>query len=84
MSAAGEPGAIVFFLAGVRLWIFAAAAVGAAGAAPLIWSMLRDYQKARLTTFLSPDADPLGAGYHILQSKIALGSGSTAFSARGS
>jgi rod shape determining protein RodA len=68
-------GAIVFFLAGVRLWIFGAALVAAGGAAPLIWSMLRDYQRARLTTFLSPDADPLGAGYHIMQSKIALGSG---------
>ena len=68
-------GAIIFFLAGVRLWIFGAAAVAAGGAAPLIWSMLRDYQRARLTTFLAPDADPLGAGYHILQSKIALGSG---------
>lgn len=68
-------GAIVCFLAGVRLWVFGAAAVAAAGAAPLIWSMLRDYQRARLTTFLSPDADPLGAGYHIMQSKIALGSG---------
>jgi rod shape determining protein RodA len=68
-------GAIVFFLAGVRLWIFGAAAVAAGAAAPLIWSMLRDYQRARLTTFLAPDADPLGAGYHIMQSKIALGSG---------
>jgi rod shape determining protein RodA len=68
-------GAIVFFLAGVRLWVFGAAALAAAGSAPLVWSMLRDYQRARLTTFLSPDADPLGAGYHILQSKIALGSG---------
>jgi rod shape determining protein RodA len=68
-------GAVVFFLAGVRLWVFAAALVAAAGAAPLIWSMLRDYQRARLYTFLTPDADPLGAGYHIMQSKIALGSG---------
>jgi rod shape determining protein RodA len=68
-------GAILFFLAGVRLWIFGAVAAAAAGAAPLIWSMLRDYQKARLYTFLSPDTDPLGAGYHIMQSKIALGSG---------
>jgi rod shape determining protein RodA len=68
-------GAIVFFLAGVRLWIFGAALVAAAGAAPLVWSMLRDYQRARLYTFLSPDTDPLGAGYHIMQSKIALGSG---------
>ncbi|MBV9554972.1 MAG: rod shape-determining protein RodA [Alphaproteobacteria bacterium] len=68
-------GAIVFFLAGVRLWVFAAGAVAAAAAAPLAWSMMRDYQRARLTTFLSPDTDPLGAGYHIMQSKIALGSG---------
>jgi len=68
-------GAIIFFLAGVRLWMFGAAAVAAGAAAPLVWSMLRDYQKARLTTFLSPDTDPLGAGYHIMQSKIALGSG---------
>jgi rod shape determining protein RodA len=68
-------GAIIFFLAGVRLWIFAAAVIAAGTAAPLAWSMLRDYQKARFTTFLSPDSDPLGAGYHIMQSKIALGSG---------
>jgi rod shape determining protein RodA len=68
-------GAIICFLAGVRLWIFGAAAVAAGALAPLTWSMLRDYQRARLTTFLSPDADPLGAGYHIMQSKIALGSG---------
>jgi len=44
-------------------------------AAPFAWSHLHDYQKARLTTFMNPDADPLGAGYNILQSKIALGSG---------
>ncbi|HEX3535797.1 MAG TPA: rod shape-determining protein RodA [Stellaceae bacterium] len=68
-------GAILFYLGGVRLWVFAAGAVGAMTAAPLAWSMLRDYQKSRLTTFLNPDLDPLGAGYHILQSKIALGSG---------
>jgi rod shape determining protein RodA len=68
-------GAIVCFLAGTRLWVLGAAAAAATGAAPLIWSMLRDYQRARLTTFLSPDSDPLGAGYHIMQSKIALGSG---------
>jgi rod shape determining protein RodA len=68
-------GAVLCFLGGVRLWVFAAAAVAAAAAAPLAWSMLRDYQKSRLLTFLHPDRDPLGAGYHILQSKIALGSG---------
>jgi rod shape determining protein RodA len=68
-------GAIIFFLGGVRLWVFAAGTVAAAAAAPLAWSFLRDYQKTRLYTFLEPDRDPLGAGYHILQSKIALGSG---------
>jgi rod shape determining protein RodA len=55
--------------------MFAAGAAGAAAVAPLAWSMLRGYQKSRLTTFLDPERDPLGAGYHILQSKIALGSG---------
>ncbi len=68
-------GAILFFLAGVRLWVFAAGAVAAGIAAPLGWSMLRDYQRTRLYTFLDPSRDPLGSGYHILQSKIALGSG---------
>jgi rod shape determining protein RodA len=68
-------GAVLFYLGGVRLWVFASGIVAAAAAAPLAWSMLRDYQKTRLVTFLDPDRDPLGAGYHILQSKIALGSG---------
>jgi rod shape determining protein RodA len=67
-------GAVLFFLGGVRAWIFAAGTVAAAAAAPLAWSMLRDYQRVRLYTFLDPEHDPLGAGYHILQSKIALGS----------
>jgi rod shape determining protein RodA len=68
-------GVILLYLAGVRLWVFAVGALAAAAAAPIAWSMLRDYQKTRLVTFLNPDRDPLGAGYHILQSKIALGSG---------
>src|SRR5438067_10966583 len=68
-------GAAMCFLGGVRLRLFAAAALGAAVAAPFAWRMLRDYQKTRLYTFLDPDQDPLGAGYHIMQSKIALGSG---------
>jgi len=68
-------GAVLFYLGGVRLWMFAAGAVAAAAAAPLAWSFLRDYQKTRFYTFLDPERDPLGAGYHILQSKIALGSG---------
>ncbi|HEX5318991.1 MAG TPA: rod shape-determining protein RodA [Stellaceae bacterium] len=68
-------GAVVMFLAGVRLWMFGVGFAAAGAAAPLAWSMLREYQKARLYTFLDPTTDPLGAGYHILQSKIALGSG---------
>jgi rod shape determining protein RodA len=68
-------GLVMFFLGGARLWLFAAGAAAAGVAAPLAWSMLRDYQKERLYTFLDPDRDPLGAGYHILQSKIAFGSG---------
>ena len=42
---------------------------------PLVWFFLREYQKARILTFLDPDRDPLGTGYHIIQSKIAIGSG---------
>jgi len=47
----------------------------AVAAVPIAWSFLRTYQKERILTFLTPERDPLGAGYHILQSKIALGSG---------
>lgn len=68
-------GVALLFLAGVRFWMFAVMGVASAGALPLIWRFLRDYQKSRIYTFLNPDSDPLGAGYHILQSKIALGSG---------
>ncbi|MEH6547153.1 MAG: rod shape-determining protein RodA [Sneathiella sp.] len=66
---------IVFFVAGVSLWMFAAV-VGIA--VPTIffgYQFLHEYQQKRILTFLNPENDPLGAGYHILQSKIALGSG---------
>jgi rod shape determining protein RodA len=68
-------GAMLYFIAGVRLRHFALTAAAAAAALPGVWHLLRDYQKNRIYTFLDPDSDPLGAGYHILQSKIALGSG---------
>jgi rod shape determining protein RodA len=68
-------GGAVFFAAGVRLWKFALVIGGAALAAPVVYDNLRDYQRARITTFLEPESDPLGAGYNIIQSKIALGSG---------
>lgn len=68
-------GTALLFLAGVGLWVFGAVGVVVASLLPVIWRFLRDYQKNRIYTFLNPDSDPLGAGYHILQSKIALGSG---------
>ncbi len=68
-------GATLLFVAGVRLWMFLAAAVGAVGCLPFAWSFMHEYQRKRVLTFLDPDRDPLGAGYHITQSKIAIGSG---------
>ncbi len=65
----------IFFVSGVRWWKFVIVLVMVAAIAPLAWHHLHDYQKARLTTFMHPSADPLGNGYNILQSKIALGSG---------
>ena len=65
----------LLFAAGVRWWHFAAAGGAALAAGPVAWSLLHDYQRRRVLTFLDPASDPLGAGYHILQSKIALGSG---------
>ncbi len=68
-------GFAIFLGAGLRWWkvILLVLAVGAA--APVAYSHLHDYQRARLTTFMHPESDPLGAGYNIIQSKIALGSG---------
>lgn len=68
-------GAALFFLAGVPVWMFIVGFAGAAGLVPIGWHFLHDYQKKRVETFLNPESDPLGAGYHITQSKIALGSG---------
>lgn len=65
----------VFFCAGVRLWKFILIGVAGLAAIPVAWQFLREYQKQRVMTFLNPELDPLGAGYHMLQSKIALGSG---------
>jgi rod shape determining protein RodA len=68
-------GAVLLFLAGVRWWKFALVLGPMLLALPLIWQQLHDYQKLRVLTFLDPERDPLGSGYHIIQSKIALGSG---------
>lgn len=56
-----------------KTWLFLTCVCG--GAAPVLWHFLKDYQKTRLMTFLNPDLDPLKTGYHITQSKIAVGSG---------
>lgn len=65
----------IFFAAGVRLWKFGAVIVGGLVSLPIGWQFLHAYQKQRVLTFLNPEEDPLGSGYHIIQSKIALGSG---------
>jgi len=66
---------VLFFMAGVRLWKFITVIILGLAAIPVAWPMLEEYQQDRVLTFLNPERDPLGAGYHILQSKIALGSG---------
>jgi rod shape determining protein RodA len=68
-------GAVILFAAGVRIWKFVLVGVVTVAAAPVAWGFLRDYQKQRVLTFLNPESDPLGSGYHIIQSKIAFGSG---------
>ncbi len=68
-------GVIMFFMAGVKKWIFIVGIASFAVAIPLIWQFLYDYQKNRILTFIDPSRDPLGDGYNIIQSKIAIGSG---------
>ncbi len=75
-------GGVVMFLAGVSYWYFIAAITAVAGTVTAVimsrgesWQLLNNYQYKRIDTFLDPSLDPLGAGYHITQSKIALGSG---------
>ena len=71
----GGAGVSVLFLAGLQ-WRLILGGLGlAAVAAPVLWNTLHDYQRQRVMTFLNPEADPLGSGYHIIQSKIAVGSG---------
>jgi len=68
-------GGVVFLGAGMRWWMIALVATLLVVAAPVAYDHLHDYQRARITTFLNPESDPLGAGYNIIQSRIALGSG---------
>ena len=71
----GAIGSFVLLLAGISWKIIASIAALVAGAAPIIWHFMHTYQKERLFTFLSPEKDPYGSGYNIIQSKIAVGSG---------
>ena len=65
----------IFFAAGIRLWKFAVVISGVLAMLPVVWIVMHDYQKQRVLTFLNPESDPLGAGYNIIQSIIAIGSG---------
>jgi rod shape determining protein RodA len=65
----------IFFLTGINLKIFFVTVIFAIASIPVAWNFLHEYQKQRVYTFLNPEADPLGAGYNIIQSKIAIGSG---------
>lgn len=68
-------GLVVLFLAGIS-WKIIIGFLSACGAAlPVLWYVMHDYQRQRVLTFLNPESDPLGTGYHIIQSKIAIGSG---------
>lgn len=68
-------GAWVLFLAGMRWRYILLLLLAAAAAMPALWFMMHGYQRQRVLTFINPESDPLGAGYHIIQSKIAIGSG---------
>ncbi|HIF52325.1 MAG TPA: rod shape-determining protein RodA [Thiotrichaceae bacterium] len=65
----------VLFIAGISWRLLMSMGVLAAACAPILWYVMHDYQKRRVLTLLNPEEDPLGAGYHIIQSKIAIGSG---------
>lgn len=68
-------GVTVAFLSGLPMRLFVGSAAGGLAALPILFSMLHDYQRNRILIFLDPESDPLGTGYHISQSKIAIGSG---------
>lgn len=68
-------GAGMFFIGGAPVWLFIGGILGVCAIAPIAWHFMHGYQKQRITIFMHPESDPLGAGYHIMQSKIALGSG---------
>ncbi|MCK5002101.1 MAG: rod shape-determining protein RodA [Gammaproteobacteria bacterium] len=68
-------GFFVVFLAGLRWRVLLGVALAGLAFIPVLWQLMHDYQKQRVLTLLDPESDPLGSGYHIIQSKIAIGSG---------
>src|SRR3990172_9024680 len=73
--ALGISAAALLLIAGFRLRLVLVIAAVLVPVAPQVWKHLKPYQQRRVMTFIDPNADPLGAGYHIIQSKIAIGSG---------
>jgi len=71
----GAAGFYVIFFAGLPWKVIAGLLVAAGSAAPILWGMMHDYQRKRILTLIDPTTDPLGAGYHIIQATIAIGSG---------
>ena len=74
----GATGFYVIFFAGINWKVLATLGIGGLAGMPLLWSVMKDYQRKRVLTLLDPTTDPLGAGYHIIQSTIAVGSGGLA------
>jgi len=74
----GTAGFFIMFFAGMSWRVIGAIAAAGAAAVPVLWPFLHDYQRRRILTLLDPSSDPLGAGYHIIQSTIAVGSGGLA------
>jgi rod shape determining protein RodA len=68
-------GAFALFLAGISWYVIGTVGLVMAALGPMAWYLMHEYQRQRVLTFLNPESDPLGTGYHIIQSKIAIGSG---------
>ena len=68
-------GVMILFIAGIRIWKFVVGVIIFFGSFPFLWNLIEPYQQKRVLSFLNPELDPLGQGYQLIQSKIALGSG---------
>ena len=68
-------GVLILFASGIRIWKFALGLIILLASIPILWNYIKPYQQKRIISFLNPESDPLGQGYQLIQSKIALGSG---------